>query len=98
MGYRASDRSDLRDVVVNGPFKPVSFEAGEKLVLERNLRFFMNDERGGSLPYLDRVIILFNIDQKAAYSAIDRGELDWFIVQARDLPADEEVWQKNTIE
>ena len=90
--------SDLEEVVVSGPFRPARFEDGERITLERNPRFFMKDERGRRLPYLDEVTALFGTDEENIHNSFYRGESDWFMAESRELSENEEEWKEYVID
>ncbi|AFU57619.1 peptide/opine/nickel ABC uptake transporter, putative substrate-binding protein [Candidatus Nitrososphaera gargensis Ga9.2] len=56
----------------SGPFKLVSWEKGNQIVLERNENYFKK-----GLPYLDRIIMRIMADQTALALAIENGEIDY---------------------
>jgi len=89
---------DLKDLVVSGPFRPFRYEEGERIVLRRNPRFFMRDEKGTALPYLDRVTVLFDIGLEEAYGRFESAELDWVQFGSRQLLDPEEEWGGYVIE
>ena len=56
----------------SGPFKFVSWEKGNQLVMERNENYFKK-----GLPYLDRIIIRVIADETALGVALENGEIDY---------------------
>ena len=50
--------SDPGKIIGTGPFRLKKYIPGERLELVRNERYWKKDERGKTLPYLDRVIFL----------------------------------------
>lgn len=78
-------------VVGTGPFMPSEYVAGERFILKRNPNYYMKDEAGNRLPYLDRIV--FNIirspeKQKERFLL---GELDYFEVNPLSFG---EIWRK----
>lgn len=69
--------------VGSGPFKFIEHRQGERIVLERNDKYF----RPG-LPYLDRLVFQIIKDPTTATLALERGELDYLPfapVRVRDI-------------
>ena len=58
------------DVVGSGPFKFVEFKSGQRIVLERFDKFFLQDK-----PYLDRVIFNITPDYSSLSLGLQRGDL-----------------------
>ncbi|MFQ5998908.1 MAG: ABC transporter substrate-binding protein, partial [Candidatus Bathyarchaeia archaeon] len=56
----------------SGPFKFVSWERGNQLIVERNENYFRE-----GLPYLDRIILRIIPDATARGLAIERGEVNY---------------------
>jgi len=59
-----------------GPFRLAGYEAGQRVVLERNPHFWKLDASGNRLPYLDRLIWLVVPDFNAALLRFEQGQLD----------------------
>ena len=70
-----------------GPFRfaPGSWQRDGQLVLERNPAYWQTDERGGALPYLDRVTFRVVPDPAQRVAELRAGTLD----VVRDLPPHE---------
>ena len=64
------------DIVGLGPFVLAEYRAGERLVFERNPRYWRRDEAGRPLPYLDRLTLEILPDQTAELLRIQSGQLD----------------------
>lgn len=64
------------DIAGLGPFVLAEYVPGQRTVLTRNPRYFRRDERGGALPYLDRVIIEIVPDQDGELLRLEAGEID----------------------
>lgn len=58
------------DVVGSGPFKLVEFKPGQRIVLERNERFFLPGK-----PYLDKLIFNVTPDPASLLLALERGDI-----------------------
>ncbi len=66
-----------------GPFVPVEYVPGQRLVLARNPRFWGRDASGRSLPYLDRLIMEFVPDQNTETLRLLAGQADLTTSEAR---------------
>ncbi|MDT8393505.1 MAG: ABC transporter substrate-binding protein [Bacteroidales bacterium] len=60
-----------------GPFQFQYWKEGVKLVFRKNPEYFLSDENGMSLPYLDAVAITFLIDKQSAFLQFMQGKLDF---------------------
>ena len=60
-----------------GPFKFFIWEEGNKLILHKNERYYMQDSPQAKLPYLDAVAVSFIKDQSAALMGMQSGEFDF---------------------
>lgn len=68
---------DMRTHCVGtGPFKVQSITEGESVILEYNPNYWMFDEDGNRLPYLDRVQFKFIKDKRSEIIAFRNKELD----------------------
>ena len=50
--------TDPADIIGTGPFTIGEYTPGERIVFERNVDYWLADDAGGQLPYLDRVVEL----------------------------------------
>lgn len=64
------------EIVSSGPFRVKEVKSDERVVLERNTRFWKIDAQGNRLPYLDRVVILIVPDFNASFLKFREGETD----------------------
>jgi peptide/nickel transport system substrate-binding protein len=64
------------DIVGLGPFVVKQYQPGQRLVFERNPRYFGKAPDGGALPYLDRLILDILPDQNAEVLRLESGQLD----------------------
>lgn len=78
--------TDPKEIVVNGPFKPVQLITDQKLVLERNPYFWKVDRFGNRLPYFDRVEYLIIRDAEIRLAKFMAGEIDFMAISSRDFP------------
>jgi peptide/nickel transport system substrate-binding protein len=61
--------------VGTGPFQVASHDVGSELVLERNEDYFMTDEDGTQLPYLDGVTIQPIPEPSSIVNALQSGDI-----------------------
>jgi peptide/nickel transport system substrate-binding protein len=64
------------DIVGLGPFVLKSYVPGQRMVLERNPRYFRKAPDGQALPYLDGLILEIITDQNAELLRLEAGQLD----------------------
>jgi peptide/nickel transport system substrate-binding protein len=64
------------EIVGLGPFRLVEHVAGQRLVFERNPRYFRRDQAGVQLPYLDRLIVTIVPDQSSEALRLEATETD----------------------
>ncbi|WP_334103456.1 ABC transporter substrate-binding protein [Mesotoga prima] len=78
---------DIDEYVSIGPFIPVEYESGVKVVLERNPNYWKFDSKGVKLPYLDGVVfhILGSVSERL--QAFESGTLDFFTPNGNDFPS-----------
>lgn len=72
------------ELVAGGPFRVREFRLNEELVLERNPNYFVVDEAGTQLPYLDQLIFQAASDPNAVLAAFLAGETDLYRAQLID--------------
>ncbi|MCA1583221.1 MAG: ABC transporter substrate-binding protein, partial [Acidobacteria bacterium] len=72
-----------------GPFMLSRYDAGERVVFDRNPQYWRRDDNGQPLPYLDRVILDIVPDQNAELVRLQSGQADMFqqSLRAEDLAA-----------
>jgi peptide/nickel transport system substrate-binding protein len=64
------------ELVSLGMFRLASYRPGERMIYEANPHFWMIDENGVRLPYIDRMIVRFVKDATAAAVAFATGQTD----------------------
>jgi peptide/nickel transport system substrate-binding protein len=64
------------DVVGTGPFVLREYRPGERVVLDRNPRYWRKDAAGQPLPYLDRLVLDIVPDQNAELLRLQSGAVD----------------------
>ena len=62
-----------QNVVGSGPFKLVQHEPGQRIVMERFDKFFLEGK-----PYLDKVIFSINPDASSLVLGLERGDIQMF--------------------
>ncbi len=68
--------TDPTQVIGTGPFTIESYEPGERLVLARNPDYWLTDDEGNSLPYLDSIVFNFVETLEDELDAFRAGESD----------------------
>lgn len=71
------------DLVSIGPFMLKSYEAGQRMVFDRNPRYWKQDAAGISLPYVDQVVLEVVPDQNAELVRLQSGQIDMLQQQVR---------------
>ena len=64
------------ELVGMGPFVLREFTPGQRVVFDRNPRYWRKDARGQQLPYLDRVVLEIVPEQNAELARLRAGETD----------------------
>ena len=64
------------EVVGLGPFVLSEYVSGQRIVFDRNPRYFRKAPDGGALPYLDRLTIEIVPDQNAELLRLEAGQID----------------------
>lgn len=64
------------EIVGTGPFVLRAYEPGQRLVFDRNPRYWRKSADGTSLPYLDRVVLEVVPDQNAELLRLRDGSID----------------------
>ena len=77
--------TDPSEVIGTGPFTIESYEPGERVVLARNPDYWLEDDAGNSLPYLDRVVHIIVPDFDAERNMFLLGETDFYSLLGEDL-------------
>jgi peptide/nickel transport system substrate-binding protein len=85
--------------VGTGPYKFVSFAAGDKLVVEKNPSYWKMGADGKPLPYTDRVTYRVIIDASTQFTEMRSGTTDVITnVRGRDVPAAKQIPHATYIE
>ena len=64
------------DLVGTGPFVLREYQPGQRLVFDRNQKYWRKAENGDALPYLDRLVLELASDQNAELLRLQSGALD----------------------
>jgi peptide/nickel transport system substrate-binding protein len=71
------------EIVGLGPFVLKTYQPGQRLVFERNPRYWRKDERGQPLPALDRLTLEIVPDLNAEILALQTGKTDFTQTEVR---------------
>lgn len=71
------------DLVSIGPFQLSRYEPGQRLVFDRNPRYWKKDADGQALPYLDHLVLEIVPDQDAELVRLQSGAIDMLQQQLR---------------
>jgi peptide/nickel transport system substrate-binding protein len=77
LGQSWNPTTNPADMAALGPFVLREYRPGERMVFERNPRYWRKDERGRQLPYLDRLTLEILPDQAAELLRLQSGQLDF---------------------
>ena len=69
--------TDPAEIIGTGPFTIGEYTPGERIVFERNPDYWLVDDAGGRLPYLDRVVRLIVEDLEAELALFRDGTTDF---------------------
>jgi peptide/nickel transport system substrate-binding protein len=64
------------DIVGTGPFILREYQPGQRLVFDRNQKYWRKAENGDALPYLDRLVLELVPDQNAELLRLQSGATD----------------------
>ncbi len=68
--------TDPAEVIGTGPFTIERYDPGERVVFQRNPDYWLKDDAGNSLPYLDEIVRLIVPDLEAELAKFKAGEVD----------------------
>ena len=71
------------ELVSMGPFVLSRYEPGQRLVFDRNPRYWKKDAAGAALPNVDQIILEVVPDQNAELVRLQAGEIDMLQQQVR---------------
>ena len=73
----------VNEMVSLGPFVLSRYEPGQRLVFDRNPRYWKKDAAGVALPYLDQIVAEVVPDQNAELVRLQAGQIDMLQQQVR---------------
>ncbi|MDP3719252.1 MAG: ABC transporter substrate-binding protein [Acidobacteriota bacterium] len=73
----------LTELVSLGPFVLTRYEPGQRLIFDRNPRYWKKDAAGVALPYLDQLVLEVVPDQNAELVRLQSGQIDMLQQQVR---------------
>ena len=74
------------DIIGTGPFTIERYDAGERIVLGKNPRYWQKDTAGNPLPYLDRIVYLVVPNLATSLLKFQAGETDFLNVTGEHFP------------
>ena len=77
--------TDPSQVVGAGPFTIESYVPGERVVMRRNPSYWLKDDAGNSLPYLDEIVHVIVSDLEAELAKFLAGEADFHGVLGEEV-------------
>ena len=77
--------TDPSEIIGTGPFTIGSYVPGERVVMQRNSNYWLKDDVGNSLPYLDEVVHVIVPDLEAELASFMAGESDVHGVLGEEL-------------
>lgn len=69
------------EIVGTGPFMYTTYNGGNepRLILTKNPEYYLNDEKGNALPYLDSLVFVFQSRKLEQLDQFENGQLDLII-------------------
>ena len=77
--------TDPSEIIGTGPFTIESYDPDERVVLRRNPDYWLSDDAGNSLPYLDEIVQVIVPDLDADLDSFRAGESDVYGMLGRDF-------------
>ncbi|MYH97368.1 MAG: hypothetical protein F4129_12780 [Acidimicrobiia bacterium] len=77
--------TDPTEIMGTGPFTIGEYTPGERIVFERNPDYWLVDDAGGQLPYMDQVVELIVEDLEAELALFRDGTTDFYGVLGEDF-------------
>ena len=77
--------TDPAEIIGTGPFTIESFEPGERVVFQQNADYWLTDDAGNPLPYLDRIVQIIVPDLDAELSQFQAGDSDSYGVPGKEF-------------
>jgi peptide/nickel transport system substrate-binding protein len=76
LGEEWSTKKPPSEIVGTGPFAIARYEPGQRVVLERNARYWRRAADGAALPYLDAIVLEIIPDDNAQILRLESGAID----------------------
>ncbi|MFC1632189.1 ABC transporter substrate-binding protein, partial [Candidatus Omnitrophota bacterium] len=73
-------------IIGTGPFKLIKYLPGQRVVFERNPRYWRKDQQQNRLPYLGKIVYLIVQSEETALLKFQEGELDSYALRGSDYP------------
>ena len=83
LGQTWDSKTPLTDIVGTGAFVLREYQPGQRLVLDRNPRYWRKAADGQALPYLDRVVLEMGPEQNAELLRLQAGSTDLTYTELR---------------
>ena len=77
--------TDPSEIIGTGPFSIEIYEPGERLVFQHNADYWLTDDAGNPLPYLDRIVHIIVPDLDAVLSQFQAGSSDYYRVSGKEF-------------
>ena len=77
--------SDPKEIIGTGPFRLKEYVPGERLILERNPRYWRKSPEGEALPYLNRVVYLIVQNSDVEMLKFMEGSIDYYSLRGMDF-------------
>lgn len=77
--------TDPAEIIGTGPFTIESYEPGDRIVFQRNTDYWLVDDAGNPLPYLDRIVQMIVPDLDAELSQFQAGNTDFYGVPGNEF-------------
>ena len=68
--------TDPSEIIGTGPFTIESYDPGERVVMRRNPNYWLKDDAGNTLPYLEKIVQFIVPDLEATLAKFLAGESD----------------------
>ncbi len=78
--------TDPKEIVGTGPFKLVRYDPGQRLVFEKNPKYWKRSVEGDQLPYFDKIVYLIIPSQDTELLKFLEGTIDTYDVRGTDYP------------
>jgi len=78
--------TDPSEIVGTGPYKLTEYHPGERLVFERNDKYWKKSSKGDDLPYIDKIIYIIVQNADTSLLKFMDGELDYYGLRGIDYP------------